>query len=299
MNDGRGAGLGWLRGATGGLLLARFSGRRSLIVSGIVLLILALVALLAPMLGRYNPNATVGPSLQGMSSAHFLGTDEFGRDIWSRILFGMRNSIVIALATAVVAGVLGSAAGLYGGYVGGARDSIIMRIADFLLGFPALVAAMIVVAVFGASKTSPTVAAILITTPLFARVVRGAVLSERNKEYVLATRALGAGTARLLARTLLPTVVPLILVQAAVAAALAVQLEAGLSFLGMGVPKPEASLGSMLFSAKGFLYQSPGYAIFPGVAITIVIGALIVFSNALEGHELVNEAALKRRAAEQ
>ena len=238
MTEERGTGAGWLRSATGGLVLARFfSGRRSLMVSGVVLLILAVIALLAPLLGRYNPNATVGPSLDGVSSAHFLGTDEFGRDIFSRILFGMRISIVIASPPRSSQASSGPRAGLYGGYFGGTRDSVIMRVADFLLGFPALVAAMIVVAIFGASKISPTAAAILITMPLFARVVRGAVLSERNKEYVLASRALGAGTMRLLARTLLPTVMPLILVQAAVAAALAVQLEAGLSFLGMGVPQ--------------------------------------------------------------
>ena len=274
-------------------------GKKALGISGAVIAGIAVVALLAPVVAPANPKLTVAPQLEGPSWDHFFGTDEFGRDIFSRILFGMRISVEIAVATALIAGTLGTFAGLCAGYFSGWRDSFISRAADFLLGWPALIAAMLVVAIFGASTLSPMAAAIIITIPLFARVVRGAVLTERNKEYVTSSRALGASSTRILLRTLLPAVLPIVYIQAAIAASLAIQLEAGLSFLGLGVPPPNPSLGSMLFSAKGFLYNSPMYAVFPGIAITIVVGALIVFANALEARESVDIGALELRAKQE
>jgi peptide/nickel transport system permease protein len=273
------------------------AGKAALLGSAGTIGFLVVLTLLAPLAGRYEPTLTVDSQLLGPSWAHFFGTDELGRDIWSRVLYGLRTSVEIAALTALIAGLVGTAAGLYSGYFRGWRDSVIMRITDFLLGFPALVAAMIVVAIFGASKTTPIAAAIFVTIPLFARVVRGSVLAERSKEYVIAAQALGASPGRILLRTLLPAVLPVVLVQAAIAGALAVQLEAGLSFLGIGVPPPNPSLGSMLFSAKGFLYNAPLYGVFPGVALTLLVGALVVLSNALEARESVDVTELELRAA--
>jgi peptide/nickel transport system permease protein len=276
-----------------------FSERKALAISGGVIATIVGLGLLAPIIAPSDPTLTVSESLRSPSWTHPFGTDEFGRDILSRILFGLRISVEIALITAVVAGIIGTTAGLYAGYFAGWRDSLISRSADFLLGWPALIAAMLVVAIFGASTLSPTIAAILITIPLFARVVRGSVLAERSKEYVTASRALGGSSSHVLFRTLLPSVLPVVYVQAAIAASLAIQLEAGLSFLGLGVPPPNPSLGGMLFASKGFLYNSPMYAVFPGIAITIVVGALIVFANALEARESVDLGALARRAEQE
>lgn len=274
-----------------------FAGPRVLRLSLGMVAVIVMVAIAAPLVARYDAVSRVGTQFESPSLTHFFGTDELGRDIWSRVVYGLRTSVLIGALTALFAGGVGTLAGLYSGYVGGWRDSLIMRTVDFLLGFPALVVAMVVVAVAGPSKTSPIGAAIIIGIPLCARVIRGSVLSERNKEYVLAARALGASTPRILIGTLLPAILPVVLVQAAVVAALAIQLEAGLSFLGLGVPPPEPSLGSMLADAKGFLPNAPLYGVFPGLALALVIGALTVLSMALEATESVDVAQLKQRAS--
>jgi peptide/nickel transport system permease protein len=140
---------------------------------------------------------------------------------------------------------------------------------------------MLIVAILGPGTLTPTLAAIVVSIPLFARVVRAAALSEREKEYVLASRALGSPPGRIMARTLLPAVLPVILVQAAIVAALSVQLEASLSFLGLGVRPPTPSLGAMLQSARGFLYTSPTYGIFPGLFLALITMAFLIVANAL------------------
>jgi peptide/nickel transport system permease protein len=156
-----------------------------------------------------------------------------------------------------------------------------MRIVDFMLAFPTLVIAMCIVAIIGPGTTTPTLAAVVVSIPLFARVARAAALTEREKEYVLAAQALGASPGRILVRTVLPAILPTIRVQAAIAAALAVQLEASLSFLGMGVRPPTPSLGAMLQTARGFVYSSASYGIFPGIALVIIIMALLMIANSL------------------
>lgn len=262
--------------------LARSYGhaRRTIQVALALLLGIVLLAVFAPLVARYDPVARVGTQFESPSWKHFFGTDELGRDIWSRVIYGLRTSILIGAVTAVVATAAGTLAGLYSGFAGGWHDSLIMRAVDFLLGFPALVVAMVVVAVAGPSTLSPIGAAVVIGIPLSARVVRGSALAERNKEYVLAARALGASTPRIVIGTLLPAIMPVVLVQAAVVGALAIQLEAGLSFLGLGVPPPEPSLGSMLSSAKAFLPNAPLYGVFPGVALALAVGVLTVLATA-------------------
>jgi ABC-type dipeptide/oligopeptide/nickel transport system permease subunit len=205
----------------------------------------------------------------------------------------MRISIGIGFGAAIAAAIVGTLTGLYSGYRRGWPDSVITRVQDFLLGFPPLILAMIIVGILGPSVLTPLIAAVVAFFPLFGRVIRSSALVERNKEYVLASRALGASPRRILLRTLLPTVLPVVYVQAAIVAAVSVQLEASLSFLGVGVPPPTPSLGSMLSEAEGFVSIAPFYAIFPGLALAIVIGGLVVFANGLGSRQAVNIVELE------
>ena len=268
-------------------------------ISAAVVILLFLSGLVIPWAAHSDPNAMGPDSLVGPSWAHPFGTDEIGRDLFVRVLYGMRISTQIAIVTAVVAGVIGTVIGLYAGYYVGWRDSIIMRIADFFLGFPALILAMIIVAVLGPSTLTPMFATILISIPLFARMVRASTLAEREKEYVLAARSLGAKPLHIMLKTILPSVSAIVLVQAAIVAALAVQIEAGLSFLGVGVPPPNPSLGSMLYSSLSYVNIAPWYGVFPGVALFLLVCSLIVFSNALEARNSIRPGAIETGRLEQ
>lgn len=266
---------------------------RALWLSGSVVVLMVLFGVVGPFVAPYAPSVAVAPGLLGPTGQHPFGTDELGRDLLSRVLYGTRISIEIGLGTAIAAGFVGTFAGLYSGFRRGWPDGVIMRVQDFLLGFPPLILAMIIVAISGASVFTPLLAAVVVFFPLFGRVIRAAALVERNKEYVLASRALGASSRRILLRTLLPSVMPVVWVQGAIVAAVAVQLEASLSFLGVGVPPPTPSLGSTLFSAQGYVGAAPLYGVFPGVALAVLIGALVLFANALESRESVSVTKLE------
>jgi peptide/nickel transport system permease protein len=246
-------------------------------------MLVALIALTARYLAPYDPTVSSGPALAGPSWAHPFGTDENGRDLLSRVLVGTQLSVEIAVSATIVAAVIGTLLGLYSGYAGGWRDSGLSAVVDFLLGFPALVLALTMVALTGPGRTAPFVAGVGVIVPLFARVIRAATLGERGKEYVTASRALGAGTTRILTRTILPAIMPVVVVQLTVAAAIAVQLEAALSFLGAGVAPPAPSLGGMLQTSRSFLYNNPWYGVFPGLFLSFIIASLLVLGRALEG----------------
>jgi peptide/nickel transport system permease protein len=270
-----------------------FSGHRLVWISGGAVLLMGIIGLLGPIVEPYKTGAAVANGLLGPVARHPFGTDEYGRDILSRVLYGMRISIGIGFGAAIAAAIVGTLTGLYSGYRRGWPDSVITRVQDFLLGFPPLILAMIIVGILGPSVLTPLIAAVVAFFPLFGRVIRSSALVERNKEYVLASRALGASPRRILLRTLLPTVLPVVYVQAAIVAAVSVQLEASLSFLGVGVPPPTPSLGSMLSEAEGFVSIAPFYAIFPGLALAIVIGGLVVFANGLGSRQAVNIVELE------
>ncbi|MCU1494257.1 MAG: transporter permease protein [Acidimicrobiaceae bacterium] len=245
------------------------------------LVVLALVSVTASLWAPYAASSQSGQSLAGPSWAHPFGTDELGEDIFVRFIYGIRLSLLVAASTAVVAGAIGSAIGMAAGYVGGVLDSAMMRAVDFMLAFPTLVIAMTIVAIVGPSTATPVLATIVVSVPLFARVARASTLVERQKEYVLAARALGASSGRIMARQILPAIMPVLRVQAAIAGALAVQLEASLSFLGMGVRPPTPSLGAMLNTARQYLSQSWSYGVFPGLGLFGIIMLLIMLANSM------------------
>jgi peptide/nickel transport system permease protein len=243
---------------------------------------LAIASIFAALWVPYNPSTSVGPSLAGPSSSHWFGTDELGRDIFTRVVYGLRLSIFVALVAVFFGGLFGTAFGVYSGYSGGWRDSLFMRLTDFALALPSLVVGLVIVVLLGPGTTTPALAAVVVTLPLFARVARGSTLSEREKPYVLATRALGASQKRVVLRTVFPAILPVIVVQAAIAAAFAILLEASLSFLGLGVRPPTPSLGAMVQDAQAYTYSDATYAIFPGVALAIIVGLFIALGNAIE-----------------
>ncbi|GAB7014090.1 ABC transporter permease [Halolamina salina] len=232
-----------------------------------------LIALLAPVLAPYDPAAVDVPArLQGPSLAHPFGTDRYGRDLFSRVLFGARIALQVAVATPLVAGAVGVPIGLVAGYVGGRVDDALMRLMDSIFAFPAILLGLTLVAVFGQSLTNIVAALGIVYIPQFARVTRGSAVSVVEEEHVRVARSLGASHFRILLVHVLPFCLSAILVQATVTAALAIVLESSLSFLGVGVPSPRPSWGSILRVGKGYVDSGEWwYSVFPGVAIVIAV----------------------------
>jgi ABC-type dipeptide/oligopeptide/nickel transport system permease subunit len=255
--------------------------RAAAILIGLIAL-LAIASISAGLWVPYDPTRSVGPSLASPSSSYWFGTDELGRDVFSRVVYGVRLSIFVALVAVFFGGLFGTAFGVYSGYSGGWQDSLLMRVTDFALALPSLVIGLVIVVLLGPGTITPALAAVVVTLPLFARVARGSTLAEREKSYVLATRALGASQRRIIFRTIFPAILPVIVVQAAIAAAFAILLEASLSFLGLGVRPPTPSLGAMVQDAEAYAYSDATYAIFPGITLGIIVGLFIALGNTLE-----------------
>jgi peptide/nickel transport system permease protein len=256
--------------------------RRKTAVVGLVLaLVVLLGALLAPVLAPADPLA-MGPNRLALPSAEsWLGTDQFGRDLLSRLLFGARASMLVAFAAVGLAALVGATMGLVAGYLEGTVDHVLMRAVDVLMAFPTLLLALAVVATLGSSLPNLVLAIALAYVPIFARVVRGGVLSVKQLEFVQASRALGARDARIMTRQILPNVMAPIIVQATFNLSTAIMIEAALSFLGLGVQPPTPSWGGMLSEARSFMELDPWLAIAPGGAITIAVLGFNLFGDGL------------------
>jgi peptide/nickel transport system permease protein len=243
--------------------------------SGLVGLALAAAvvagAALAPWIAPHDPLAMSPRRLAPPSSDAWLGTDQFGRDLASRLLHGARISVTVAVAAVVSAAVVGGAAGLVAGYAVGRLDDVLMRAVDVLMAFPTLLLALAVVATFGASPGNLVAAIALAYVPVFARVVRAGVLSAKQADFVHAARALGASDARIMVRAIVPEVLPSVTVQATFNLSTAIMIEAALSFLGLGVQPPSPSWGIMLSEARSFMELDPWLAVAPGLAITVAV----------------------------
>lgn len=262
--------------------MRRLRARPMALVGGAVVLAFVALAVLAPWIAPYDPAATDFLSVrQAPSGSYVFGTDEIGRDVLSRVIFGARASLVagvISVAIALAAGVpLGLIAGFYGGWL----DEVIMRLTDALLSFPFLILAVALAAALGPSLQNAMIAIGIAVTPTFVRLMRGQVLAVKNAEYVQAARALGAGDGRILARHVLPNAFAPVLVQATVTIAQAIIAESSLSFLGLGVQPPTPSWGGMLNTAKNFLVQAPWMAIWPGLSIFFTVLAFNLFGDGL------------------
>lgn len=259
-------------------LLSQAGGRLGLLILGV----LVLVAILAPRLAPYDPlRIAAGLPLAAPSVAHPFGTDDLGRDVLSRILYGARISLTVSFVSALVALVVAVPVGLVAGYAGGALDGAIGRLFDTIFAFPSILLGIGLVAVLGSNILNVAIAVAIINVPTLGRLTRVAVLTQRHEEYVMAARVLGARTIRIIGRHILPNVVPVLLVQTALMMGEAVLLEAAFSFLGLGSRPPAPSWGTMLNNGRNFLVQAPWLGLFPGLVITITILGLNTLSDSL------------------
>jgi peptide/nickel transport system permease protein len=254
--------------------LGRLARSRLALIGLAIVGLTALVGLVAPLIVTADPVAmNFAALLKGPSRDHWLGTDQFGRDVLARLVWGARLSVGIGAIAVALALVVGVPIGALSGYVGGALDNVLMRCMDALLAFPALLLALGLVAIMGPGSTSTTLAIGIVYTPGVARLTRGVVLAERPQEYVQAAHALGQRDRWVLLRHIMPNCVSALLVQASVNFANAMVIEAGLSFLGIGTPPPTPSWGLMLNEARAFMTSAAHVAIAPGLAIsTAVLG---------------------------
>jgi peptide/nickel transport system permease protein len=241
-------------------------------VGGFIVLVAVLAAVVGPAVIPFNPaDQELALRLEGPTGLHWMGLDELGRDILARVLAGARISLVVGLVVVGVSSAIGVVLGSIAGYFGGRIDEAISRVMDVLLAFPGLLLAIAMVAVLGPSLTNVILALSLIGWVGYARLVRGQVLRAREFEYVQAARALGATTARILARHVVPTALPAVTVQATLGMGGAILAEASLSFLGLGVQPPTPSWGTMLNYGRSHLLDAPHLTIFPGLAIAVLV----------------------------
>ena len=255
---------------------------KPVLLAGTIFLLVLLSTLFPGVLSPHDPNE-IHPelALSPPSLDFILGTDEFGRDIFSRIIFGTRVAIVISSVSVGLAFVIGIPLGLISGLYGGLADGLTMRVMDAVLAFPSLIFTILIVAALGASPFSIIVSIGFLFTPRFARLVRGSVLVLKDVEFVVASRACGAGSSRIMFRTILPNTMAPILVQITLGMALAISIEASLSYLGLGIQPPTATWGTMLRDAQRYLYLAPWYTLAPGIMIFVVILVLNFFGDRL------------------
>lgn len=244
------------------------------VAGAVVLLLMAVVAIAAPLIAPFDPLSRAGSALQGPNAQHWFGTDELGRDLFSRVVYGARLSLETAIGAAAFACLVGLPLGVISGYLGGVVDAIVMRITDFVLAVPGILFALVVVAILGSGVLNLTLAIGIGAIPAFIRLARASTLSLREREYVLAARSMGASRFDIMFRTVTPNIMGPIIVQIIVTASVAILVAAALSFIGLGTPPPAPSWGGMLQTSRSYLYQQVWYAVLPGVALAITIAAL-------------------------
>jgi len=261
----------------------RHAARTRLAPLGVVVMLAALVvAVLAPVVSPHDPlKQDLGNVLAKPGRAHLLGTDNVGRDVLSRVIWGTRVSLVAGLGSVASAVVAGGLLGLLAGYAGGQADGLVMRLMDAVLSFPPLVLALALGAVLGAGLTGVVIALGVVYTPTFARLMRGQVLTITAREYVEAARALGAPGWRIAWHHVLPNAIAPIVIQASLSVAFAILAEASLSFLGLGIQPPGASWGSMINAGRGYLQQAPWIVFGPGAALFITVVGLNFVGDAV------------------
>ncbi|MCS7235752.1 MAG: ABC transporter permease [Armatimonadota bacterium] len=268
--------------STGTLVWRRLRRSRSAMLGLGVLVAFGACAALAPWLVPYDPYAAdLENSLKPPSARHWLGTDELGRDLLSRILYGARLSMVIGTIAVAIGVLLGVPLGLLSGYLGGWFDLLVQRAIDVLLAFPSTVLAILLVTILGVGLVNVMIAVGIVSVPTYTRLVRGQVLSLKEQEFVDAARALGAGSLRIVFRHILPNTLAVLIVQTTLQVASAILSAAALGFLGLGVQQPTAEWGAMLSTARQHIQLAPHTLLFPGLAIMLTVLGFNLFGDGL------------------
>ena len=256
--------------------------RKIVLVSAIVVLLIILIAIFADFLMPYNPNQISIPERnQGMSAAHWLGTDEYGRDLLSRVIAGSRVSLIVGLLAVIIACVIGTTLGMIAGYFGGVVDDIINRTSEAVRVIPQIVFAIALCAVFGGGILNLAIVLGISNTTVYIRMMRSQVLSIKEQEYVLAAKATGASAAHIIRKHMLPNCVSVIIITAAMQIPSAIFTESFLSFVGMGVSMPMPSLGSLASDARGGLVSYPYMLLFPALSIFLIVLSFNLLGNGL------------------
>lgn len=249
-----------------------------------------LLAIVAPFIPSLDPEAiesrrivdgeTVLPPY-APSLSNIMGTDQLGRDIFSRVLYGVRVSLLVGVVARGLTMLLGVTLGVVSAYYGGWVDAIIMRVTDIFLAFPVMLLAMVITLILGPSLMTICIAIMLVGWPDVARLIRGQALKLKNKDYVRASRALGASGLWIIVKQILPNCLSLIIVSFSMGVPGAIMYEAGMSFFGYGIPAPAPSLGNMISDARGYMTVCPWYILFPGIALVLIVVAFNIFGDGL------------------
>jgi peptide/nickel transport system permease protein len=263
-------------------IIAFVGSDQRLMVGGILLILYIVIGLVGPSMSPYDLNAPdLAVRMQAPSSIHWLGTDRIGRDVLTRIIAGSRVSLQVAAGAVLMALLLGAPLGAFGSYIGGTIDALIQRVMEGIMSFPALVLALALVALAGPSVIMLWFAIAFSSIPRYARLIRSGVLTQKEREYVDAARAMGQSPLRILVKQILPNIMAPIAVQLTLDFARAISVEASLSYLGLGLSVPYISWGTMIRDAQDFLEVAPWLAIFPGLALVGVILAFTIVGDAL------------------
>jgi peptide/nickel transport system permease protein len=263
----------------------RALGQPRLLIFGTIIAVLVVVGLLAPVLAPYDPVQTQpAQALQSPSAAHPLGTDSLGRDTLSRVIWGARISLTVAIIAVTIALVGGVSLGLIAGFFGGGTDDVLSRFIDAMLAFPGILLAIAITAALGPSLANAMIAVGIIGIPTYFRLTRGQVLQTREQDYVTAATVLGASRLRIVGRHILPNIVNPLIVAASIASSGAILSLASLSFIGIGAQPPTPDWGSMIFLATGYLNIAPWLAFAPGLAIFLTVFSFQMFGDALRDY---------------
>lgn len=276
------AGITLKQEARGVKVFRRLRKNKLAMAGGFIVMFYLLLAILAPVLASYDPyEVDLVNKLQSPSSEHWMGTDDKGRDVLSRLLYGTRLSLAVGFVAVMIGAVCGIILGLLSGYYGKWVDSIIMRIVDILLAFPGILLALAIVSALGPSLFNVMIAVGVFSIPMFARIVRGSVLTVKKLEYIDAIRSLGASDIRIIFVHILPNIMSPIIVQITMRLATAILSAAGLSFLGVGAQPPSPEWGAMLSGGRDYMFTYPYLAFFPGLAISTLVIGFNIFGDGL------------------
>lgn len=264
------------------VFLKKISKNKSAVFGASIILLFFILAIIGPMIAPYDPNKPMmANKLLTPNAEHWLGTDDKGRDILTRLLYGARISLMVGLVSTILGAAIGITMGIISGYYGRWVDTIIMRFCDVLLAFPGILLALAIVSVLGASTTNVIIAVAFFAIPTFARIVRGSTLSVKKLEYIDAIKAMGASDFRIIFKHVLPNILSPIIIQSTLYIASAIVTASSLSFLGMGTRPPDPEWGTMLAQGRSYIAQAPHITLFPGLAILLVVVGFNLFGDGL------------------